>query len=61
MQNRWIMIELSIFRGSVKEDAEKVSVDNTVFILDREYGITQADSERPVLMTAGIRSSLASY
>jgi hypothetical protein len=49
-----VTLKLPLFKGNVKEDSGKISIDNTVFILEREYGITRADDERPILMTAGI-------
>jgi len=49
-----VALKLPAFKGNVKEDNGQISVDNTVFVLEREYAITNANNGRPVLMTAGI-------
>ncbi|MBI3034500.1 hypothetical protein HYY72_05065 [Candidatus Woesearchaeota archaeon] len=48
------ILQLPKFDGILKEDSGQISIDNAVFILDREYGITHADDERPVLTTEDI-------
>lgn len=47
-------LEIQKFGREFKEANGRISIDNTVFVLEREYGITNAEDERPILMTAGI-------